>query len=717
VLLAAQATVAQDNSRPTITGLRVGFAGSYKVGYWTPVWVTIHGGQEDFTASLTVTVPDGDGVPSRVTTPDGRPIQVRAGQDTEALLYAKFGQVYADATIQLRKDDRVFAERTYQSAVDPELGGALGAENELIVTLGPPIGIEVQERSVTDEVGQPQKTQIARLSDAAQLPARWYGFEGVDSLVITTSDPNVYRQLSANSARVEAIDQWIERGGKLVLSIGKEAIEVSADGGPLTRFLPGKVESLLTLRQAGGLETYADTTDRIDATAVASGQRFQLQAPKFVDVRGHVEAPEGNLPLVIRTAHGFGEIVTTAFDIDRPPITEWTAREALLNKLLGRTKRPETAESSGGRATTLGYDDLSGQLRSALDQFRGVRLVPFAIVAVLIASYILVIGPIDYWFVKRVLKRMELTWISFPLAVVAFSVAAYLLAGWLKGDQLRVNQVDVIDIDADRGLLRGTMWANVFSPEHDAYELSLTPKLPASFPPANQKEGETLLSWMGLPGSSLGGMAGGSPPSAFNRPYLFSSKLDRLHGVPIAVWSTKAFTARWTMPIDSPVAFNLHSRADGVLLGTVTSNLQTTLTDCYLLYGSWAWPLGRLEPGAAAQLDERSDPQRLDAYLKPYSAGGDVRKFYDPTTLEADQIVQAMSFYRAAGGTSYAQLANRYQSFIDISNQLAMGRAVLVAHGDVRTQLGNGDQPLESAQDQHWSILRIVTDIAPAGAE
>src|SRR5205085_7504250 len=141
-------------------------------------------------------------------------------------------------------EGRVVAERTYQSASDPELGGALSAENELIVTLGPPIGVEVQTQSESDEVGQLQKTQVARLADAAQLPSRWYGYEGVDALIVTTSDPDVYRQLSSQSARIEALSQWIERGGKLLLSVGKQAEEVSAEDGPLARFLPGKVEAL-----------------------------------------------------------------------------------------------------------------------------------------------------------------------------------------------------------------------------------------------------------------------------------------------------------------------------------------------------------------------------------------------------------------------------------------------------------------------------------------
>ena len=42
-----------------------------------------------------------------------------------------------------------------------------------------------------------------------------------------------------------------------------------------------------------------------------------------------------------------------------------------------------------GHVTELGYTDLIGQLHMALSQFAGVQLVPFAVVAALVAVYIL----------------------------------------------------------------------------------------------------------------------------------------------------------------------------------------------------------------------------------------------------------------------------------------------------------------------------------------
>ena len=90
-----------------------------------------------------------------------------------------------------------------------------------------------------------------------------------------------------------------------------------------------------------------------------------------------------------------------------------------------------------------GYRDLAGQLRSSLDQFQGIRLVPFSVVALMIVAYILLIGPGDYFFLKKVLGRMELTWITFPTIVVLTSLAAYALGRYFKGDEVRMLATDL----------------------------------------------------------------------------------------------------------------------------------------------------------------------------------------------------------------------------------------------------------------------------------
>ena len=118
---------------------------------------------------------------------------------------------------------------------------------------------------------------------------------------------------------------------------------------------------------------------------------------------------------------------------------------------------------------------MSSQLRRALDQFPGVKLVPFGWVAFFIFLYILLIGPGDYLFLKKVVKRMELTWVTFPLIVVTVSLLAYYAAYVVKGNELRVNKIDIVDVDQPAGIMRGSSWLNVFSPQNRDYSVAVVP--------------------------------------------------------------------------------------------------------------------------------------------------------------------------------------------------------------------------------------------------
>src|SRR5690606_34177351 len=135
-------------------------------------------------------------------------------------------------------------------------------------------------------------------------------------------------------------------------------------------------------------------------------------------------------PLLIPTPHGFGQILFVPLAIDMGPLAAWKRQGKFLARLLTSTsdeRRARVEESAGGGGSHLRYNDLSGLLRVALDRFPGVTLVPFSLVVALMACYVILIGPIDYFLLRR-FGNMTLTWLSFPLLVAAFCVLAFYLA-------------------------------------------------------------------------------------------------------------------------------------------------------------------------------------------------------------------------------------------------------------------------------------------------
>ena len=74
-------------------------------------------------------------------------------------------------------------------------------------------------------------------------------------------------------------------------------------------------------------------------------------------------------------------------------------------------------------------------------------------------------------------------------------------AYWLKGDQLRVSQIDLVDIDA-KGTARGASWFSLFSPRGESFDLSVRPRLPDGQSP---QEASLSLAWLGKAGNEFNG--------------------------------------------------------------------------------------------------------------------------------------------------------------------------------------------------------------------
>jgi hypothetical protein len=706
----------QSPEPPEIVGVRVGLADCYKAGLWTPVDVRLRGGRP-LSGILGVTVPDGDGVPSRVTVPVDRPAEVPPDEETTVRLYVRFGRVNSSLQAEFEAGGEVVAQAVFQAAAEPDARHFRPAieSQDLLVTLGG-ASLGVEQAVLLQRLPKERRPVVARLDNCQQLPTKWYGYEGIDAMVLSTSQPETYRTLKPDDDRIKALDEWIRLGGRLLLCVGSRGEEVLGKGRPLRDLAPGRLEKMESLRQTGALESYCRASTAVPRPK--GDERTAMRVPRLVDVTGIVEAREANVPLVVRAPHGLGQIVFLAADLDQTPLAEWPDRALLVSKLLDFP--PPHLEEGEHNAPVMhyGYTDMAGQLRSALDRFEGVQSVPFWAVALLVALYIVMIGPVDYFFLRKVVRRMEWTWLSFPLMVAAFCLAAWALAWWFKGNGLRIHQADLIDVDAASGEVRGTTWVNVFSPRTESFKLSLQPRLPDGEVPA---AAQVLTCWLGLTGGALGGMnPRAADPMLWSGRYDFSRKLDAMEGVPIQVWSTKSLTARWSAAAGIAPAADLLDRKE-LLTGTITNTLDFPLTQCILAYQDWVYDLGTIEPGHSVDVGAEANRSELKTLLTGRRLVAEEKdKYhqestpYDQSSVDVSYILRAMMFFEAAGGQHYTGLGNDYQGFVDLSNLLKTNRAILVAHApaDAVAVLGSellrDGQPLRGPQDRHTVIYRFV---------
>ena len=722
LLLFSAAAFSQPPEAPQITGVHVGLADRYRVGLWTQVEIVLQGGSQAVAGEVSAIVPDGDGVPSRVSTAADQPCRLSPGGETRVRLLCRFGRVHGTLRAELRVDGKLVAQRTFETAASPDAEHFLpGLESQGLVVAVGEASVGLEEAVKLASVEPEDRPATARLTRIEQLPTHWYGYEGVDAVILSTSRPEIYGKLAAHGDQVQALDEWVQMGGRLVFCAGAQAEKVLAADGPLRRFAPGRLAKMLSLGRTAAWESYCGS--RIGLPQVGNAP-VTFHAPRLVDVQGTVEAREADLPLVIRTPRGFGQVIFVAADLDQPPLDKWADRPLLVARLLDRAAGHGEEADHGAAMMHYGFADLSGQLRSALDSFDGVLLAPFWLVAGLIVGYLLLIGPGDYFFLRKLVGRMEWTWLSFPLVVVLACVGAYLLAHRLKGDQLKLNQVDLVDVDAASGRLRGTAWLDIFSPRMEAFNLSVEPRL---LDGRAAPDARRWTAWLGLPGGALGGMnPRAGELSQWTEPYSFSANLDTMLGVPIQVWSSKSFTARWTAPTKTFPRAELADDSQ-LLSGTVTNTLGFPLEQCILAYGTSVYELGTIAPGESAAVGpatKRSELKTLLTGWKLASAEGEAgrgEKYhqeatpYNQSSADIPYILRTMMFYEAAGGRSYTGLGNSYQEFVDLSTLLKADRAILMTQEPNRQPdkwqgaavLRDG-RPLASAQDKHVTLYRFV---------
>ncbi len=721
-----------------VENVRVGFQERYKVGTWTPIWIQLRGGVDGFTGILQVITEDEDGT----STVMSQPVQVAPGASQRVTAYVRPGSLDPDFAM-LRFID---PQKQRKAAPDVVIGNLLGSkppeplseDDYQVLTLGHPAGVtEIAklpgfnaDKNTAAQVGnRAREVVVANLATIDDLlPGRWYGFDAVDVVVVDTNDKEMLATISGN--RGEALKQWVQRGGHLVVAVSSNWQAVNE--GLLGSMLPVKLNGQVQVTPFDSLESFTGGSHQV------AFENAPARAAKFeeIDERGgKVIASTLSTPLVVRGSYGFGRVTVIGLDVDGKPFSAWPDRSLFFVKALDLKASSLAVNNTAlapGRIMNSAMSDLSTRIRQTLDQFQGVTLIPFAWVAGFIVLYILLIGPGDYFFLKKVLKRMELTWITFPTIVVTISLLAYFAAYAVKGTDLRVNKIDVIDIDQETKLARGVSWVNLFSPQNRDYSVKVVPVAPNIELPAdaatevtNPPGTEVVMSWFAAPEGGLRGMNSRGQGMGFgNNSYYYAplGKAEELENVRIGIWSTKAFLTRWFGPAPASstiIESDLQPTGSDRLAGTITNKLPVALKNTVVVYGKQIYyKVGTIEPGQTFDIEnsgDRSLDRSLAEHLREeltkiipanYNYNYAPIVTNDSNQLRADLVREIL--FHESNPSGQETIASRMHHDLDLTGQLALGRPMIVAQVDrPGTQLlVNGSGKI--AKTEQTTLLRVI---------
>ncbi len=517
------------------------FGGVFKYGEWLPLRVSVSNQGADLQAEVRVVVGQGA---ARVTY--AAPAPMATGARKEIILYTLPPSYVRSLKVELVEGDRVVAEA--EAAVAPVrnityLVGVIAADPE-------PYGIVEGLKFAEHE--RSMKLAPMRLRD---LPERAHGLRSFDAIVIGGTDTT-----ELSPAQIAALRQWIAGGGRLVVGGGSAAERVRAG---LPEGLRPAAITRRTMRSTAALAAYAGAPAPAVSDYVSAAGTF-----------GDALLEEDGVSLISEQRLGRGAVDYLAFDPAEAPFGSWTGMRGVWRRLFSPgsiypTNLPPDASEGQMLAQRLGY---------ALTNLPSLDLPSVRWLAILLAVYILLVGPVNYLFLRR-LKRLDWAWGTIPALTVLFAGVAFGSGYALRGNDLVLNQITMINITSPGSPVLARTFVGLFSPVRGAYSLTSEPG--AVLSPVNSEPNRF-----------------GDGPFQPGALEIVDGEAMRVRNLQIDQWGMQSFQAEAYLPaaewgIDAGLSFT----SAGVE-GRLRNPTAHDLTDLVLVVGGRFARLGDLAAGA-----------------------------------------------------------------------------------------------------------------------
>ena len=570
-------------SSPTLQ-VDVGFEGSFKRGYWTPVFVGVSNGDNAFAGTLSVSTFSG---PLHLTTiailspwSFQQPVEIPKGAKKQYTIYAPYflGNFSPTGVVADLRDARgkLVATQTSTSSYEVKPDDLfIGLLADVDANFDP-----LRSVSLPNQSGSPTTSTL----DATTMPTQASALENFD--VIVLDDFNSSR---LSHAQIAALRTWVNQGGVLIEVGGQnwqrtlgalppEILPVVVNG---THVLPAGTHLLPTagpVIQTAGQSALSDT---LKDPVVASTARLRQQNGFF---NSETLLSSGTTPLIVRSQEGQGVICYLAFDPTSTPLLNWQNTGALwktvLLQAMGNTfmlsNAVPTSSSGPGQILTRG---------GVISMIAPAMLWGPWILAFLLISYLLILGPLRYYIVRR-LKRPRWGWPIILSSIVVFSPLAYGLAFYQRGAALTDNSVSLIQIDQGGSTAHVTTYMGIYVPGQGDYSLHI-PGESLAQPIDNQfLDNKSLVLAGDDLSASVQAAVGGT-----------DMKLPDL-----GPWTFHPLVFEQDRQLQGNLVSHLSLRS-GHVVGTVSNTLNTSLSDVYILLTHTFVSVGDLASGETRQVD------------------------------------------------------------------------------------------------------------------
>ena len=442
------------------------------------------------------------------------------------------------------------------------------------------------------------------------VPWDWTGFVPLDVLVLYDPDWALFKP-----QQLKAITEWVSNGGKLLLVLGNHPL---AAANPIASLLPctprdrKDITIPMEILEKWGLKTgETETVTAWSMTPKPEARFFKIEKSNAGDC------------LFASGCAGFGHVGILPFDpafmTDKQKVNSalfWTFHVgAILEDDVtipydNRTRR----SAPGGRGRSIMFvedaDDVSDDrdrrgrnqyevgrahaANNAIMEFLYQEIKPLSIwwVIFLLTGLAFLLGPVDYKLLKR-LGRLPMTWLTCTFWIVLFTIGAYFGVQYLRGGQLEMRVVSVLDGIQNSDHVWSTSYCGLFAPKSDDYRL---------------KDLQKNQWWSGIAptGRSIG-MQG--PEGIGKRIYCLQHDGGNLpYSLPVNIWDVQCLLSESTLqrlPFDAQV----ERRGEEVVVDITNPSKSRIQSGYVLIDNSHGIRFGPVRAGAKRQF--RSRIQRM----------------------------------------------------------------------------------------------------------
>ena len=527
----------------------------------------------------------------------------------------------------------------------------------------------------------------ARLQ-ASIFPDNPLVLEGMSALYL-----NSEKAPDLNVAQVNALLAWLNAGGHLIVAV-EQLADINAT--PWLRNLsPVDLKTMQPVERHPELQQWLQSDTWATNSAYSAGDRRassgkKKSAPRpsisvsnpFSDLPddpafeaaalqvaggtlrdGSIVVSAGDSPLMVTAHRGRGLVTLLLFSPEREPFRSWKNLPTFWAKLV-EVPGAWYASADFGQSGGWSSDGIFG----AMIDSRQVHKLPVGWLLLLLLVYLVVIGPLDQYWLKRIGKPM-LTWITFPCYVVLFSLLIYFIGYKLRAGESEWNELHVVDVlqKGDRAELRGQTYVSVYSPANQKYALESQQKC-ATF------RSEFIGRW--------GGGQSGEKSSVLQAGDNFKAEVF------VPVWTSQLYISDWWQPAALPLAATVTQQNDGWEV-RVENHTDRNLTNAQVVIGGYMMGLGELPANSTRTFNvskARGTPLREFVARHGNAFQGAVqsrqRTFGGEQSGRIDDLpnsTMASTFLSQLGGTPNAARNFIAPPGLDLSSVAAHGDAVLLA--------------------------------------